>query len=80
MTIKIMNKRDELLQRAAGLVGNPRTHISASADIACEKWQEDYQFYLDETYVCESCGERKEGEHKAIDDQDNKFCGDCISK
>lgn len=32
----------KLLERARGLVGNPRTNFSASTDIACENWNKDY--------------------------------------
>ena len=32
-----------LLERAALLVGNPGTNISGSTDLACRKWQEDYE-------------------------------------
>ena len=31
-----------LLERAAGLVGNPGTNISGSTDVACEQWQRDF--------------------------------------
>ncbi|WP_346236734.1 hypothetical protein ABDK00_014115 [Niabella insulamsoli] len=35
-----------LLERASGLVGNPGVNISSSTDIACDKWQEDYEAYI----------------------------------
>lgn len=37
-----------LLERAAGLVGNPGTNISGSTDLACEQWQEDYECWRNE--------------------------------
>ena len=36
-----------LLERASWLVGNPGTNISGITDIACDKWQKDYEFYRD---------------------------------
>jgi len=33
----------ELLDKAAGLVGNPGTGISSSCDIACDNWQLAYE-------------------------------------
>ena len=32
-----------LLERAAGLVGNPGANISGSTDLACDRWQSDYE-------------------------------------
>lgn len=37
---------EELLERAANLVGNPGTNISFSTDSACDEWQKDYLSYL----------------------------------
>lgn len=36
----------KLLERAAGLVGNPGTNISSSTDIAAENWQKDYEEFM----------------------------------
>ena len=36
-------KMINLLERAKGLVGHPATNISASTNIACENWQNDYE-------------------------------------
>jgi len=33
----------DLLERASWLVGNPGTNISGSTDLACIKWQGDYE-------------------------------------
>ena len=35
----------ELIERAHLLIGNPAINISASADIACDNWQKDYQAF-----------------------------------
>jgi hypothetical protein len=38
-------KAFDLLERAAGLVGNPGTNISSSCDIACDNWQKAYEAF-----------------------------------
>lgn len=40
----------KLLVQAHSLVGNPGTNISSSTDIACDKWQEDYQNWKQEYF------------------------------
>lgn len=37
---------EKLLERASWLVGNPGTNISSSTDMACDKWQEDYNEFI----------------------------------
>lgn len=37
------NKLLELLKKASNLVGNPCVNLSASTDIACDNWQEEYK-------------------------------------
>lgn len=38
-----MKASQDLLDRAAGLIGNPGTNISGSTDIACISWQKEYE-------------------------------------
>lgn len=38
-----MKTAENLLERAAILVGNPGTNISSSTDLACESWHKDYE-------------------------------------
>lgn len=45
-TTEDFDKLVELLKEAANLVGSPCTGISASTDIACEKWQSKFEFEL----------------------------------
>lgn len=46
---KISDVRVSLLERAAALVGNPATNISASTDFACDEWQKDYESWCNES-------------------------------
>ena len=35
-----------LLKKASTLVGNPCTNISGSTDVACMKWQDEYNDFM----------------------------------